>query len=88
MYAPALCGVVMYNYLKVKESRASQLPLASILDRTAKVLAMNSIRIDNYSHLDLTYCSSVASLLFWLFCLDRCYKIEAYFFHLLLDVTF
>uniref|UniRef100_A0A7N0UCV0 Sugar phosphate transporter domain-containing protein n=1 Tax=Kalanchoe fedtschenkoi TaxID=63787 RepID=A0A7N0UCV0_KALFE len=35
-YAIALCGVVMYNYLKVKEIRASQPPPESILDRTTK----------------------------------------------------
>uniref|UniRef100_A0A5B7BRU2 Sugar phosphate transporter domain-containing protein n=1 Tax=Davidia involucrata TaxID=16924 RepID=A0A5B7BRU2_DAVIN len=35
-YAIALCGVVMYNYLKVKDVRASQLPPESIPDRIAK----------------------------------------------------
>ncbi|KAH7844271.1 hypothetical protein Vadar_026283 [Vaccinium darrowii] len=35
-YAIALCGVVMYNYLKVKDVRASQLPLDSIPERIAK----------------------------------------------------
>ncbi|CAH9069544.1 unnamed protein product [Cuscuta epithymum] len=39
-YAIALCGVVMYNYLKVKDARASQLPMASIVDRTCKELKM------------------------------------------------
>ncbi|KAJ6719940.1 SUGAR PHOSPHATE TRANSPORTER DOMAIN-CONTAINING PROTEIN-RELATED [Salix purpurea] len=34
-YAIALCGVVMYNYLKVKDVRASQLP-ESIPDRMTK----------------------------------------------------
>lgn len=34
----ALCGVVMYNYIKVKDVRASsQLPVESIPDRIAKV---------------------------------------------------
>ncbi|KAL9659492.1 hypothetical protein QQ045_024298 [Rhodiola kirilowii] len=32
----ALCGVVMYNYLKVKEIRASQPPLDDTLDRSTK----------------------------------------------------
>lgn len=32
-YAVALCGVVMYNYLKVKDVRASQLPSESIPER-------------------------------------------------------
>ncbi|KAH9766536.1 putative sugar phosphate/phosphate translocator [Citrus sinensis] len=37
-YAIALCGVVMYNYIKVKDVRASsQLPVESIPDRIAKV---------------------------------------------------
>ncbi|KAH9766532.1 putative sugar phosphate/phosphate translocator [Citrus sinensis] len=36
-YAIALCGVVMYNYIKVKDVRASsQLPVESIPDRIAK----------------------------------------------------
>ncbi|KAF5737116.1 sugar phosphate/phosphate translocator [Tripterygium wilfordii] len=35
-YAIALCGVVMYNYLKVKDVRASQLPPESIPERNAK----------------------------------------------------
>lgn len=36
-YAIALCGVVMYNYLKVKDVRASnQLPVQDISERTAK----------------------------------------------------
>ncbi|XP_070052194.1 probable sugar phosphate/phosphate translocator At3g17430 isoform X2 [Nicotiana tomentosiformis] len=39
-YAVALCGVVMYNYLKIKDVRASQLPVDNIIDRTAKELKM------------------------------------------------
>ncbi|XP_057475522.1 probable sugar phosphate/phosphate translocator At3g17430 isoform X2 [Actinidia eriantha] len=35
-YAIALCGVVMYNYLKVKDVRASQLPIDGIPERIAK----------------------------------------------------
>ncbi|PSR97847.1 Sugar phosphate/phosphate translocator like [Actinidia chinensis var. chinensis] len=35
-YAIALCGVVMYNYLKVKDVRASQLPTDGIPERIAK----------------------------------------------------
>lgn len=35
-YAIALCGVVMYNYIKVKDVRASQLPPESIPERIAK----------------------------------------------------
>ncbi|KAL7220921.1 hypothetical protein ACSBR2_013746 [Camellia fascicularis] len=35
-YAIALCGVVMYNYLKVKDVRASQLPADGIPERIAK----------------------------------------------------
>lgn len=33
----ALCGVVMYNYIKVKDVRASQLPAESLPERIAKV---------------------------------------------------
>ncbi|CAJ1975680.1 unnamed protein product [Sphenostylis stenocarpa] len=35
-YAIALCGVVMYNYIKVRDVRASQLPVESIPDRITK----------------------------------------------------
>ncbi|KAI9194024.1 hypothetical protein LWI28_002472 [Acer negundo] len=35
-YAIALCGVVMYNYIKVRDVRASQLPPESIPDRVSK----------------------------------------------------
>lgn len=35
-YAIALCGVVMYNYLKVRDVRASQLPTDSVSDRISK----------------------------------------------------
>ncbi|XWS08426.1 hypothetical protein CRYUN_Cryun40dG0001500 [Craigia yunnanensis] len=35
-YAIALCGVVMYNYIKVKDGRASQLPSDSIPERLTK----------------------------------------------------
>lgn len=37
LFCIALCGVVMYNYLKIKDVRASQLPVDTIIDRTAKV---------------------------------------------------
>lgn len=36
LFAAALCGVVMYNYLKVKDVRASQLAPDSLPDRIAK----------------------------------------------------
>lgn len=35
-YAIALCGVVMYNYLKVKDARSTQLPTDSVSDRISK----------------------------------------------------
>ncbi|KAF3456454.1 hypothetical protein FNV43_RR01104 [Rhamnella rubrinervis] len=35
-YAIALCGVVMYNYIKVKDVRASQLPADGISERITK----------------------------------------------------
>ncbi|KVH99774.1 protein of unknown function DUF250 [Cynara cardunculus var. scolymus] len=35
-YAIALCGVVMYNYIKVKDVKASQLPPESIPERLTK----------------------------------------------------
>lgn len=37
IFPAALCGVVMYNYIKVKDVRASQLPMDSIPDRMSKV---------------------------------------------------
>jgi hypothetical protein len=40
-FCAALCGVVMYNYLKVKDVRASQVP-ENISDRIAKVNLLNS----------------------------------------------
>jgi hypothetical protein len=33
----ALCGVVMYNYIKVRDVRASQITAESIPDRITKV---------------------------------------------------
>ncbi|KAF3614242.1 putative sugar phosphate/phosphate translocator [Capsicum annuum] len=47
-YAIALCGVVMYNYLKIKDVRASQLPVDTVLDRTAKELKMEKMSSDLY----------------------------------------
>ncbi|KAK1380417.1 putative sugar phosphate/phosphate translocator [Heracleum sosnowskyi] len=35
-YAIALCGVVMYNYIKIKESHSSQLSLEEIQERNTK----------------------------------------------------
>ncbi|XP_062143439.1 probable sugar phosphate/phosphate translocator At1g48230 isoform X2 [Alnus glutinosa] len=35
-YAIALCGVVMYNYLKVRDTRASQISSESLPDRAVK----------------------------------------------------
>ena len=37
IWPAALCGVVMYNYIKVKDVRASQLPSESIPERISKV---------------------------------------------------
>lgn len=37
LFAVALCGVVMYNYIKVKDVRASQAPSDGIVERMAKV---------------------------------------------------
>ncbi|GMP57244.1 hypothetical protein CsSME_00021410 [Camellia sinensis var. sinensis] len=36
LLSAALCGVVMYNYLKVKDVRASQVPADGIPERIAK----------------------------------------------------
>lgn len=47
-YAIALCGVVMYNYLKVKDVRASQLPVESIPERAVKDLRMEKKSSDLY----------------------------------------
>lgn len=47
-YAIALCGVVMYNYLKIKDVRAVQLPVDSVSDRIAKELKMEKKSSDLY----------------------------------------
>ncbi|KAL3531142.1 hypothetical protein ACH5RR_010464 [Cinchona calisaya] len=47
-YAIAICGVVMYNYLKVKDARASQLPLENLAERTAKEFKMEKKSSDLY----------------------------------------
>ncbi|KAL6968715.1 hypothetical protein U1Q18_034508 [Sarracenia purpurea var. burkii] len=50
-YAIALCGVIMYNYLKVKDvraSQASQLPVESISERSVKELGMEKKSSDVY----------------------------------------
>lgn len=38
----ALCGVVMYNYIKVKDVRASQLIADGISERITKVNLLNN----------------------------------------------
>lgn len=47
-YAIALCGVVMYNYLRVKDVRSSQLPVESIPERVAKDLKTEKRSSDLY----------------------------------------
>ncbi|XP_058195972.1 probable sugar phosphate/phosphate translocator At3g17430 isoform X3 [Rhododendron vialii] len=47
-YAVALCGVVMYNYLKVKDVRASQLPVESLPERAVKDLGIEKKSSDLY----------------------------------------
>ncbi|KAF8387711.1 hypothetical protein HHK36_026365 [Tetracentron sinense] len=48
-YAIALCGVVMYNYLKVKDVRASQLPSESIIpERMSKEWKLEKKSSDIY----------------------------------------
>ncbi|KAL8487283.1 hypothetical protein ACS0TY_023819 [Phlomoides rotata] len=42
-YAIALCGVVMYNYLKAKDVRSSQTPGDSITERTSKDLRSSNL---------------------------------------------
>ncbi|KAF6141313.1 hypothetical protein GIB67_024397 [Kingdonia uniflora] len=48
-YAIALCGVVMYNYLKVKDVRASQIPLESIPERATKDWKLEKKSSDLYT---------------------------------------
>ncbi|KAK1270384.1 putative sugar phosphate/phosphate translocator [Acorus gramineus] len=49
-YAIALCGVVMYNYLKVKDVRASnQLPVENIPERAIKDWKFDKKSYDHYS---------------------------------------
>ncbi|KAI3948737.1 hypothetical protein MKW92_048423 [Papaver armeniacum] len=47
-YAIALVGVVMYNYLKVREGRGLQLPSESVVDRTAKDWKLDKKSSDLY----------------------------------------
>ncbi|XP_047307824.1 probable sugar phosphate/phosphate translocator At3g17430 [Impatiens glandulifera] len=47
-YAIALCGVVMYNYLKVKEVRASQPPSENIPERISKEWKLEKKSSDVY----------------------------------------
>ncbi|XP_027093742.2 probable sugar phosphate/phosphate translocator At3g17430 [Coffea eugenioides] len=47
-YAIAICGVIMYNYLKVKDVRASQLPIENLAERTAKEFKMEKKSSDLY----------------------------------------
>ncbi|RZC52251.1 hypothetical protein C5167_020677 [Papaver somniferum] len=47
-YAIALVGVVMYNYLKVREGRGLQLPSESVMDRTAKDWKLDKKSSDLY----------------------------------------
>lgn len=47
-YAIAICGVLMYNYLKVKDVRASQPPIEGIAERTAKEFKMEKKSSDLY----------------------------------------
>lgn len=49
-YAIALCGVVMYNYIKVKDVRASnQLPMENIPERTTKDWKLDKKSSDLYT---------------------------------------
>ncbi|KAJ0034138.1 hypothetical protein Pint_24192 [Pistacia integerrima] len=48
-YAIALCGVVMYNYIKVKDTRASQLPPESLPERMAKDWKLEKKSSDIYN---------------------------------------
>ncbi|KAL3517771.1 hypothetical protein ACH5RR_020360 [Cinchona calisaya] len=57
-YAIAICGVVMYNYLKVKDVRASQLPIESLAERTAKEFKMEKRSSDLYVPDDIINSSS------------------------------
>lgn len=58
----ALCGVVMYNYIKVKDVRATQHPPESLPERNAKVsllfYSMHLSLSDHYSPLKLFSISS------------------------------
>lgn len=52
-YAVALCGVIMYNYIKIKDVRASnQLPLENIQERTAKDWKMDKKEPDEFNPID------------------------------------
>ncbi|XP_074338623.1 putative sugar phosphate/phosphate translocator At1g48230 isoform X1 [Apium graveolens] len=48
-YAIALCGVVMYNYIKIKESHTSQLSLEDIQERNTKEWKLEKKLYDIYT---------------------------------------
>ncbi|KAL8120408.1 putative sugar phosphate/phosphate translocator At3g17430 [Apium graveolens] len=48
-YAIALCGVVMYNYIKVKDGRSSQLSLEDMQERNAKEWKLEKKLYDIYT---------------------------------------
>ncbi|WOH07415.1 hypothetical protein DCAR_0726845 [Daucus carota subsp. sativus] len=48
-YAIALCGVVMYNYIKVRDGRLSQLSLEDIQDRSTKEWKLEKKLYDVYT---------------------------------------
>ncbi|KAI5680005.1 hypothetical protein M9H77_01232 [Catharanthus roseus] len=52
-YAIAICGVLMYNYLKAKDVRASQLPIEGIAERAAKEFKMEKKSSDLYAPDDM-----------------------------------
>ncbi|CAI9107479.1 OLC1v1006839C1 [Oldenlandia corymbosa var. corymbosa] len=47
-YAIAICGVVMYNYLKIKDVRTTPLPVENLADRTAREFKMEKKLSDLY----------------------------------------
>lgn len=57
-YAIAISGVIMYNYLKVKDVRASQLPIENLAERTAKEFKMEKKSSDLYAPDDIINNSS------------------------------
>lgn len=60
-YAIAIIGVIIYNYLKVKDVQTSQVSVENIAERTAKELKMEKKSSDQYQP-DDTFTNEISSI--------------------------